>query len=97
MDPGELAALRDGLARDGVRYLFGWYVDVHGGYDLETTMPADAFLEPMAGCINELGDAVHQSFTELKRAEWLACNTIVGQWEKDTYLQLWWPPRAVAA
>ena len=32
---------------------------------------------------------VHQSFTDLKRAEWLAYNTVVGQWEKDTYLQLW--------
>jgi glutamine synthetase len=36
-----------------------------------------------------LGEAVHRSFTELKRVEWLAYNTIVGQWEKDTYLQLW--------
>jgi glutamine synthetase len=36
-----------------------------------------------------LGDDVHRSFTELKRAEWLTYNTIVGQWEKDTYLQLW--------
>jgi glutamine synthetase len=36
-----------------------------------------------------LGDAVHQSFTDLKRAEWLTYNTVVGQWEKDTYLQLW--------
>ena len=36
-----------------------------------------------------LGDAVHRSFTELKRAEWQTYNTVVGQWEKDTYLQLW--------
>ena len=36
-----------------------------------------------------LGDAAHQSFTDLKRAEWLTCNTVVGQWEKDTYLRLW--------
>ncbi len=36
-----------------------------------------------------LGDAVHQSFTGLKRAEWLTCNTVVSQWEKDTYLRLW--------
>ena len=36
-----------------------------------------------------LGDAVHRSFIELKRAEWLSYNTVVGQWEKDTYLQLW--------
>jgi glutamine synthetase len=36
-----------------------------------------------------LGADVHRSFTELKRAEWLTYNTIVSQWEKDTYLQLW--------
>ena len=30
MDSEALAALRDGLARDGVRYLFGAYVDMHG-------------------------------------------------------------------
>jgi len=36
-----------------------------------------------------LGEDVHRSFTELKRAEWQTYNTIVGQWEKDTYLQLW--------
>jgi glutamine synthetase len=36
-----------------------------------------------------LGEDVHRSFTELKRAEWLAYNTVVSQWEKDTYLQLW--------
>jgi glutamine synthetase len=36
-----------------------------------------------------LGEAVHRSFTELKRAEWQTYNTVVGQWEKDTYLQLW--------
>jgi glutamine synthetase len=36
-----------------------------------------------------LGDEVHRSFTEMKRAEWLTYNTVVGQWEKDTYLQLW--------
>jgi glutamine synthetase len=36
-----------------------------------------------------LGDDVHRSFSELKRAEWLAYNTVVGQWEKDTYLLLW--------
>jgi glutamine synthetase len=36
-----------------------------------------------------LGDDVHRSFTDLKRAEWLAYNTVVGQWERDTYLRLW--------
>jgi glutamine synthetase len=36
-----------------------------------------------------LGDEVHRSFTALKRAEWLTYNTVVGQWEKDTYLRLW--------
>lgn len=36
-----------------------------------------------------LGEEVHRSFTKLKRAEWRTYNTVVGQWEKDTYLQLW--------
>jgi glutamine synthetase len=36
-----------------------------------------------------LGDDVHKSFSELKRAEWLTYNTVVSQWEKDTYLLLW--------
>jgi glutamine synthetase len=36
-----------------------------------------------------LGEDVHRSFTEAKRAEWQTYNTVVGQWEKDTYLQLW--------
>lgn len=36
-----------------------------------------------------LGDEVHASFTELKRAEWLEYNTVVGEWERKKYLQLW--------
>jgi glutamine synthetase len=36
-----------------------------------------------------LGDDVHRSFTALKRAEWLTYNTVVSQWERDTYLRLW--------
>jgi glutamine synthetase len=36
-----------------------------------------------------LGEDVHRSFTDAKRAEWQTYNTVVGQWEKDTYLQLW--------
>ena len=33
------------------------------GYDLETTVLADAFLEPMVGYINELGWDVYPSTT----------------------------------
>lgn len=36
-----------------------------------------------------LGEPVHRSFVQLKRAEWLTYNTVVSQWERDTYLQLW--------
>ena len=35
-------------------------------------------------------------FAELKRAEWLACNTVVRRWEKDTCLRLWQPERAAS-
>jgi glutamine synthetase len=36
-----------------------------------------------------LGAEVHDSFTELKRAEWLEYNTVVGEWERTKYLRLW--------
>jgi glutamine synthetase len=36
-----------------------------------------------------LGPDVHASFTELKRAEWLTYNTVVGDWERQMYLRLW--------
>ncbi len=36
-----------------------------------------------------LGPEVHASFTKLKRAEWLEYNTVVGDWERQRYLQLW--------
>lgn len=36
-----------------------------------------------------LGDEVHASFIKLKRAEWLEYNTIVSDWERKNYLQLW--------
>mgnify|MGYP000341264631 CR=1 FL=1 len=36
-----------------------------------------------------LGPEVHASFVELKRAEWLEYNTVVGEWERNRYLQLW--------
>ena len=36
-----------------------------------------------------LGPEVHASYTELKRAEWLEYNTVVSDWERKRYLQLW--------
>ncbi len=36
-----------------------------------------------------LGAEAHRSFLELKRAEWLEYNTVVGEWERRKYLQLW--------
>jgi len=36
-----------------------------------------------------LGPEVHASYTELKRAEWLEYNTVVSEWERKRYLQLW--------
>jgi len=35
-----------------------------------------------------LGTAVQDSFVRLKRAEWLEYNTVVGDWERNTYLRL---------
>jgi glutamine synthetase len=36
-----------------------------------------------------LGEAMHTSYVELKRAEWRTYNTVVSEWERDAYLQLW--------
>lgn len=36
-----------------------------------------------------LGEEVHASYLALKRAEWLEYNTVVGEWERAKYLQLW--------
>ncbi len=35
-----------------------------------------------------LGD-LHATYVEVKRAEWLEYNTVVGEWEREKYLQLW--------
>jgi glutamine synthetase len=35
------------------------------------------------------GDPFHASFVSLKRSEWEAYNTVVGDWERDQYLHLW--------
>lgn len=35
-----------------------------------------------------LGAEVHDSYVRLKRAEWQEYNTVVGEWERKTYLQL---------
>lgn len=36
-----------------------------------------------------LGAETHRSFLELKRAEWLEYNTVVSEWERRRYMQLW--------
>jgi glutamine synthetase len=36
-----------------------------------------------------LGEAMHASYVELKRAEWLTYNTVVSDWEREQYLRLW--------
>ncbi len=36
-----------------------------------------------------LGDAVHKTFVDLKKAEWLTYNTVVTDWEREQYLRLW--------
>ena len=35
-----------------------------------------------------LGADVHDSYVQLKRAEWQEYNTVVGEWERRTYLQM---------
>jgi glutamine synthetase len=35
------------------------------------------------------GGEFHASFIELKRAEWDAYNTVVGDWEREQYMHLW--------
>lgn len=36
-----------------------------------------------------LGEEVHRTFVEMKRAEWLEYNTVVSEWERTKYMQLW--------
>ena len=36
-----------------------------------------------------LGEEVHASYLALKRSEWLEYNTVVSEWERNRYLQLW--------
>ncbi|MCU1623451.1 MAG: glutamine synthetase [Frankiales bacterium] len=36
-----------------------------------------------------LGDEVHSTYTQVKRAEWLEYNTVVSEWERNKYMQLW--------
>jgi glutamine synthetase len=48
----------------------------------------DAF-EASGLCREVLGEQVHRSYVEYKRAEWLEYNTVVGEWEREKYLQLW--------
>ena len=36
-----------------------------------------------------LGEELHATFLEYKAEEWRAYNTVVGEWERETYLHLW--------
>jgi glutamine synthetase len=36
-----------------------------------------------------LGEEVHATYTQVKRAEWLEYNTVVSEWERNKYMQLW--------
>lgn len=36
-----------------------------------------------------LGDEVHAAIADLEAAEWLEYNTVVSDWEREKYLQLW--------
>jgi len=36
-----------------------------------------------------LGSELHQSYAQLRRAEWEEYNTVVGEWEQARYLRLW--------
>lgn len=36
-----------------------------------------------------LGEEVHRTYTQVKRAEWLEYNTVVSEWERNKYMQLW--------
>lgn len=36
-----------------------------------------------------LGDAVHSAYVDYKAAEWLEYNTVVSEWEREKYLELW--------
>lgn len=36
-----------------------------------------------------LGADVHDTYVQTKRAEWLEYNTVVSEWERDRYMQLW--------
>jgi glutamine synthetase len=36
-----------------------------------------------------LGDPVHSAYVDYKSAEWLEYNTVVSEWEREKYLELW--------
>lgn len=36
-----------------------------------------------------LGEALHDTYVQVKKAEWLEYNTVVSSWERERYLQLW--------
>jgi glutamine synthetase len=36
-----------------------------------------------------LGEELHASYADYKRAEWQEYNTVVSEWEQARYLRLW--------
>jgi glutamine synthetase len=65
-------------------------LDKAGVERLPTTLGAAIEEFAASGFAREaLGEGIHTSFTELKRAEWQTYNTVVSEWERETYLQLW--------
>jgi len=50
---------------------------------------AIAGFEASAFARDVLGDELHATFVEVKKAEWLEYNTVVSTWERERYLQLW--------
>jgi glutamine synthetase len=54
--------------------------------DLGTAVAAFRADELMA---TVLGEEVHRAIADYKAAEWLEYNTVVSEWEREKYLQLW--------
>lgn len=83
LDPGEpvnydtYGRSEEQLAADGVHRL---------PTDLGAAVAAFREDELMASV---LGEQVHRAIADHKAAEWLEYNTVVSEWERDKYLQLW--------
>jgi len=50
---------------------------------------AIAEFESSEFALSVLGDELHATYVNVKKAEWLEYNTVVSGWERDRYLQLW--------